>query len=244
MTYFWTAQEEVPAGLGFPLFGTAHLLWMGGVLLAVLAVSCTSRRWKPETVHRLLCGLTWAALGLEVLKDGALLLTEQFRPNYLPLDLCGLSIFLEFAAVRKPHPLLLELVYSLSLPGACLALLFPNWFSLPLWNFYSLHSFFLHGLLVMVPGVLLARNILRPSWKRLPFCFTCVAAACVPVSLVNRRFGTNFFFLARPSDGSPLVWFEQVFGSHLIGLPVLMALIWAGMYGIPAAVRCIRKKNI
>ena len=68
MTYFWTAQEEVPAGLGFPLFGAAHLLWMGGVLLAVLAVSCTSRRWKPETVHRLLCGLTWAALGLEVLK--------------------------------------------------------------------------------------------------------------------------------------------------------------------------------
>ena len=193
MTYFWTAQEEVPAGLGFPLFGAAHLLWMGGVLLAVLAVSCTSRRWKPETVHRLLRGLTWAALGLEVLKDSALLLTGQFRPNYLPLDLCGLSIFLEFAAVRKPHPLLLELVYSLSLPGACLALLFPNWFSLPLWNFYSLHSFFLHGLLVMVPGVLLARNILRPSWKRLPFCFTCVAVVCVPVSLMNRCFGTNSY---------------------------------------------------
>ena len=59
----------------------------------------------------------------------------------------------------------------------------------------------------------------------------------MPVSLVNRHFGTNFFFLERPSSGSPLVWFEQVFGSHLIGLPVLMALIWAGMYGIPAVLR-------
>lgn len=213
------------------------MLWLGGIVLAVLAIALTCRRWKPETVHRLLCGLTWAALLLEICKDGVLLYTGQFRPNYLPLDLCGLSIFVEFAAVRKPRPLLLEPVYSLSLPGACLALLFPNWFSLPLWNFFSLHSFLLHGLLVLVPAVLLARGILRPNWKRLPFCFTCVAAACVPVSLVNRHFGTNFFFLERPSSGSPLVWFEQVFGSHLIGLPVLMALIWAGMYGIPAVLR-------
>ena len=237
MTYFWTIQEHVPDGLGFRLFGIAHLLWLGGIVLAVLAIALTCRRWKPETVHRLLCGLTWAALLLEICKDGVLLYTGQFRPNYLPLDLCGLSIFVEFAAVRKPRPLLLESVYSLSLPGASLALLFPNWFSLPLWNFFSLHSFLLHGLLVLVPAVLLARGILRPNWKRLPFCFTCVAAACVPVSLVNRHFGTNFFFLERPSSGSPLVWFEQVFGSHLIGLPVLMALIWAGMYGIPAVLR-------
>ena len=144
MTYFWTIQEHVPDGLGFRLFGIAHLLWLGGIVLAVLAIALTCCRWKPETVHRLLCGLTWAALLLEICKDGVLLYTGQFRPNYLPLDLCGLSIFVEFAAVRKPRPLLLEPVYSLSLPGACLALLFPNWFSLPLWNFFSLHSFLLH----------------------------------------------------------------------------------------------------
>ena len=152
MTYFWTIQEHVPDGLGFRLFGIAHLLWLGGIVLAVLAIALTCRRWKPETVHRLLCGLTWAALLLEICKDGVLLYTGQFRPNYLPLDLCGLSIFVEFAAVRNPRPLLLEPVYSLSLPGACLALLFPNWFSLPLWNFFSLHSFLLHGLLVLVPA--------------------------------------------------------------------------------------------
>ena len=102
MTYFWTIQEHVPDGLGFRLFGIAHLLWLGGIVLAVLAIALTCRRWKPETVHRLLCGLTWAALLLEICKDGVLLYTGQFRPNYLPLDLCGLSIFVEFAAVRNP----------------------------------------------------------------------------------------------------------------------------------------------
>ena len=31
MTYFWTIQEHVPDGLGFRLFGIAHLLWLGGI---------------------------------------------------------------------------------------------------------------------------------------------------------------------------------------------------------------------
>ena len=34
MTYFWTIQEHVPDGLGFRLFGIAHLLWLGGIVLA------------------------------------------------------------------------------------------------------------------------------------------------------------------------------------------------------------------
>ena len=47
MTYFWTIQEHVPDGLGFRLFGIAHLLWLGGIVLAVLAIALTCRRWKP-----------------------------------------------------------------------------------------------------------------------------------------------------------------------------------------------------
>lgn len=242
MSYFWLTQEEVPDGLGFSLFHLPHLLWMGGIILAVFAIALCCRRWNAAFVRKLLCRMTWVILILELLKETVLLVTGQFRPTYLPLDLCGLSIFVEFAAVRKPHPLLLELVYSLSLPGACLALLFPNWFHLPLWNFFSLHSFLLHGLLILIPAMLLGIGQLRPDWKHLPFCFTCIAAACIPVSLVNRQFGTNFFFLARPSKGSPLVWFEQVFGNHLIGLPVLMVLIWLGMYGIPVVIEMVRRK--
>ena len=243
MPYFWIIQEKVPAGLGFSLFHLPHLLWMGGILLAVLAVSISCRKWKETTVRRLLCILSWSMIVLELGKDLILGVTHQFRPTYLPLDLCGISIWIEFAAVRKPHPLLLELVYSLSLPGACLALLFPNWFSLPLWNFYSLHSFLLHGVLVMIPAVLLARHVLRPNWKRLPFCFGCLAAMSIPIAMVNRRFGTNFFFLSRPSAGSPLEWFGTVFGNYRIGLPVLMLLIWTGMYGIPALVRRWKTKK-
>lgn len=48
MTYFWTIQEHVPDGLGFRLFGIAHLLWLGGIVLAVLAIALTCRRWNRK----------------------------------------------------------------------------------------------------------------------------------------------------------------------------------------------------
>lgn len=28
MKYFWKQQDDIPAGMGYPLFGTAHLLSM------------------------------------------------------------------------------------------------------------------------------------------------------------------------------------------------------------------------
>lgn len=193
MSYFWLTLERIPDDLGFSLYDRTHLCWLLGICAGIVLLAWVCRRICEDTCRRLLQGIGWGMLGLEVLKVAVLLSTGQFRAAYLPLDLCGLSVFLEFAAVWKPHPLLLELLYSLSLPGACLALLFPNWFPLPLWNFFSIHSFVIHGLLVAVPMIFLARGTLRPDWKRLPFCFTMVAAACIPIVWVNHRFHTNFF---------------------------------------------------
>ncbi|WP_301845158.1 YwaF family protein [uncultured Ruminococcus sp.] len=241
MSYFWLTLERIPDDLGFSLYDRTHLCWLLGICAGIVLLVWVCRRICEDTCRRLLQGIGWGMLGLEVLKVAVLLSTGQFRAAYLPLDLCGLSVFLEFAAVWKPHPLLLELLYSLSLPGACLALLFPNWFPLPLWNFFSIHSFVIHGLLVAVPVIFLARGTLRPDWKRLPFCFTMVAAACIPIVWVNHRFHTNFFFLSWPTSGSPLIWFGREFGNYRIGLPVLMALIWTGMYGIPALCQLIRR---
>ena len=233
MTNFWTAQEHIPSEMGFALFGLTHLFWLGSILM-ICMVGIGLFRWLSSAQKRkVLRVLAYVMLGMELCKDAMLIRTGQFRPGYLPLDLCGISIFLELAAVTFPKPLLTELVYSFSLPGAALALLFPNWNSLPQWNYMNLHSFFLHAILLLIPVLLLASGMMRPSASRLPFCLICMIGACVPITWVNRYFGTNFFFLERPSKGSPLVWFEQTFGSHLIGFPVLIALIWAGMYGIP-----------
>ena len=135
-------------------------------------------------------------------------------------------------------------MYSLNLPGTCLALLFPNWNPLPPWNAFTILAFSMHGLLLLVPICMLASRDLQPSAKRLPACLLSLLLACIPISLVNRQLGTNFFFLARPSRNSPLSWAAQYLGNpgYLLIIPGLIALIWGILYGVPAGVHAVARK--
>ena len=177
------------------------------------------------------------------MRDLILLGTGQFRVAYLPLDLCGLSIFLELAAVYWKNVWLRECVYCLSLPGACLALIFSQLEQAPDAELF-LHSW-------ICPFMV--------YWFSFPFCCVLMvrsdhrsivchsALSALRLHVFRLRFLINiseliFFFLSSPSKGSPLVWFEQIFGNHLIGFPILMGIIWTGMYGSVAIIR-FRKKN-
>lgn len=239
---FLTAQEQIPDGNGFALFHTTHLVIL--LFICCVLVLCI-RLYRHSTQKRLWqWGIVTALLLLEVLKQGILLATRQFGMQYLPLDLCGLSIFFYLFYVWKPCAYFGELLYSLSLPGTLLALLFPNWNRLPLWNFFCLHSFVLHMLLLLLPVLLLADGTLQPNWHRLPLSFTTLAGCSVVVAWCNRQWGTNFFFLSKPSKGSPLVWFANWFGESLywIGFPVLIAAIWGLLYGLPILLQWVLKK--
>ena len=233
MSYFWVAKQNISPDMGFSLYHLPHLFWLGGIAAGGITLVWLCRRLSMRNAQRIIRVLAWLMVGLELLKILVLWRTGQFSLAYLPLDLCGLSVYLELAAVYSRQPLLRACVYSLSLPGAGLALLFPNWFSLPLWNFCTLHGFLLHGLLVWVPVLLCATGQLYPCVRQLPFCAGLLCLLCLPISVVNRHFGTNFFFLSYPSAGSPLEWFDRVLGNHLLGMPLLVGIIWLGLYGLP-----------
>lgn len=229
--------------MGFSLYGVVHLLLLFSISAIVLAFALLFRRVSPRRQKTLTRALAWGMLFMECLKDIALVVTGQFRPNYLPFDLCGLSIFLEFFAVYFPNKWLLECLYSLSLPGACLALFFPDWSALPVWNFFCIYSFLLHGCSILQIVLIFQSTKFRPCLKRLPFCFVCIALACLPMIWLNHILDTNFFFLSFASPGSPLEWFGTHFGNYRIGLPVCMAAIWLILYGVPGLAGMLRRKG-
>ena len=219
---FFTAQTAIPPGVGFPYYGTVHLLWLLAISGICCCTACLLRRQEAVVRHRCLL-LRW---------------------HDLPLDLCDLALFVYPAAILWNRPLLKEWMYSLNLPGTCLALLFPNWNPLPPWNAFTILAFSMHGLLLLVPICMLASRDLQPSAKRLPACLLSLLLACIPISLVNRQLGTNFFFLARPSRNSPLSWAAQYLGNpgYLLIIPGLIALIWGILYGVPAGVHAVARE--
>jgi len=125
-----------------------------------------------------------------------------------------------------------EIMYSLSLPGAVAALLFPDWTPYPILNIYSLQGFLGHGALVCYVFALLVSRQLVPDWRGLwRVALFCIIVSC-PVYMLNRRLGTNFLFINGGSPGSPLSWLESRMGNpgYLIGYAALILLVWLAIY--------------
>ena len=219
------------------MFGTYHLLWLFGVIIAAFAGSLIYRSLHAR--GRRVFQIVFSAFMLitEVFKHIVLICTDSFSVGYLPLHLCSINMFLCMANAIKPGVIKQELLYAICMPGAAIALLFPNWVDMPIINFFSIHSFTIHVMLFILPIILLVNKEIKPSIKNLPKAILCVLAICPPMYLFNRYFGTNFMFLNRPGMGNPLVWFEKFLGNpgYLLGMPIIAAALWFVLY-LPFAV--------
>lgn len=221
---FFTYADDLPPDAGFALYSPPHL-----AVLALAAALClfAARRPLSERASR--------ALGLAILLSELLRMTVYAAMGCLnrfelPLHLCSLAVFLcALHSIRKPD-WLGQTLYALCLPGACAALLFPDWVVYPFFSFISLHCFVSHTLIVLYIVSETARGSIRPRlsalWK--PMLFLC--AAVPPVYLFNRHFGTNYMFLQVPAPGSPLVGLAQLSGGNPAGyLALLIAAVAACM---------------
>ena len=90
--------------------------------------------------------------------------------------------------------------------------------------------------------MLIVGGDIKPRLQYLPRSLLLLIGLALVAKGVNHLYGTNFMFLESASKGNPLKLFEDLFGSHLIGFPVLGAAIILLLYGTPAMVRLIWRK--
>lgn len=97
-------------------------------------------------------------------------------------------------------------------------------------NFMFLHSTSVHILLAVYPMMLFAAGDIRPSAKGLGKSLLLLLVMAIPIYGVNLLLDTNYMFLMYAPDGNPLAWFQDRFGSHWVGFPVLLAAVGGLMY--------------
>ena len=237
---FFVTKDNIPEGVGFQTFGITHLLWLlAGVLFCVAA--CVFYKKLSENKREIaLKALGIGIFLLEMLKNLVLVLLDEFSWGYLPFHLCGINLLLITFDVFKPTKVVRSFLYYFAIPGAALALLFPNWTQLPFWNFFNLHSILVHFLLVLYPLLLVTTGQAATDLKSAVKGVGLLAAMAVPVYGLNLLWDTNFMFLMEPDSGNPLELFEKLLGSHLWGFPILLPIVIFMMYA-PAAVFRKRK---
>lgn len=213
------------------LFGPGHMLWLFGGL-AVLALLLPRARRNGHLRRRLARWIGLLLPALELARLLALLRMGALGPAWLPLHLCGLSIFLVAWHSLRGGTLAGEILYALTLPGAAMALVCPDWVRLPTWNCLSLTGFAIHWLLVAYPLLLLTDPRFRPEVRRLPRVLVVLLVTVGLVYGVDRHFRVNYFYLLEPPPGSPLVWFVKLWGKpgYLWGYLPLLAAVWLCLY--------------
>jgi hypothetical integral membrane protein (TIGR02206 family) len=222
---FFTPEYDIPAGVGFTLYGPEHLGALGVLFVLSLGVLLWLRGRTVSLQNRVLRAMSIAMILMELLKDFTLGVIGAFSIGYLPLHLCSMAMFVcLYYAFHPESDACGQLLYSVCLPGALCALLFPDWTRFPLWHFQSLHSFLYHAMLVQFSLFPVISRRVRPSLRQVPrsFLFLCIVA--LPVGLLNHLLGTNYMFLSRPSKGSPLEFLSVLPGKYgyLLGYCLLV----------------------
>ena len=227
---FFVTDSHIPAGVGFQAFGLTHLLWLAvGLLLWV--GTCCFHRSLTETGRGILRRVLGGYIFLqEMVKNLVLILLGEFSWGHLPFHLCGINILLIAFDCLKPTKTVRSFLYFFAIPGAALALLFPNWTDMPLWNFFHLHSFTIHILLVLYPLLLITTGQVATDLLSALKGIGLLVAMAIPVYFLNLLWDTNFMFLMEPDSGNPLELFENLLGSHLWGFPILLPVVILVMY--------------
>jgi hypothetical integral membrane protein (TIGR02206 family) len=242
LEYFFESSGSIPDGLGFDHYSPLHLGWLLAFLL-ITAACCFAYR-KCGEKGRLRFRVTVAALILldEILKIAVLTSVGLYTKNYLPLHLCSINIFLIALHAWRPSKLLDNFLYSICIPAALLALLFPTWTKLPFANFMHWHSFTVHILLAMYPIMLTVAGEIKPRLKYLWRSLLLLLAMAIPIYVFNVIADTNYMFLAEAEKGNPLYLFEEAWGNHLLGIPVILVPLMAVLY-TPWEIAAARKRS-
>ena len=241
MSRFFDTTETIGEGLGFSHFGTLHLAWLA-VCVVVIAGSClVYKRFQSTGKSCFRKIVAWLLVADELFKTVILLYAGRHTVDYLPFHLCSINIFVIAIHAYKPSKILDNFLYTVCIPGALAAMLFPTWTSLPITTGMHWHSFTVHILLMLYPIVLSVNGDMKPELKQLPRSLVLLVVMAIPIYIINLLLNTNFMFLMSADPGNPLYLFEQMWGNHLLGFPVIIVGVLLVMYGPLELIRKFKK---
>ncbi len=230
-------QDDIPEGMGYPLFGVAHLLSVVITLVSVAAVAALFRRMDAGKQRRFLKLLPVVMVALEVWKDLFLASVHRFGLGYLPLHVCSIGVFIfllrEYLPWKRAKDVLGEIAFVLIMPASLAALIFADWtVYYPVLNFINIHSYIWHGALVLYPLLILIRGEISPSIKHIHWNVIFLCIVVPPIYLFDKRFGCNYFFVNWPVPDSPLSWCASFMGNpgYLIGYAAMVLVVMVIVY--------------
>ena len=202
---FWIHRDQIYAqglDIGFSTFSSGHLAWLLAIAVGCYLSGRLYRRLdeRGRGNMRKVCALT--ILLLEAAKTIVLGLFHVNSIEFLPLHLCsvgGLATVV-YAMWPQSKNWLGQLFAYAFFPTALLAVIFPSTTMYPWWNFYCLHTFVFHTLILAYFVWLFMSCEVRPNYRGLLLSSIFMVLFSIPIYCINGTFGVNYMFIGTRSD--------------------------------------------
>ncbi|PLS09598.1 YwaF family protein [Neobacillus cucumis] len=218
---------------GFQLFSVTHL-----ATLVVFFMACgvlVYLRNKPKRYPQM---IKWTLLILlpacEISQQLWLILTHQWVVSDLPLQLCSLSTFLAIYLFLKRNEKVFYLFYFIGTLPPFLAMVTPEMvYTFPHFRFieYFLH----HSLLPLAALYFILYEGYRVPRKAILSSYVIANIIAVPIFILNQLLGTNFFYLASPTEAKTILTFFGTGIMYYINLEIAALIVFCITY-IPMGV--------
>lgn len=232
LKYFFTYETDIADGIGFEMFHLEHFLWLficvlvtGLVLHYYSRADDSGKEWTERIV-------AYSMPVWMLIRVVYILIIHEDMVYELPLHLCSISGLLCALHCMTRWKWVEQVLYVLGLPGALLAMVFPNWTYYPAIHFITIESFLFHLGIVVYVLIMLYSNQIVPKVKNMWQVIIFLAVTVSPVYAFDKHFHTNYMFVNWPSAGSPLELIYRLTGEggYLFGFAVLVLFFILLMY--------------
>lgn len=205
MKYFWTHKDNIPEGMGYGQFTREHFIWIAITLVSAAAFVFGYAKALPA--EKILMRRTVGAvlIIIDIIKMILIAFQDVKFSEYLPLELCSFAAYsIVLDSIWPANTFFPLMLLTLFLPAAFMAVLFPTTSPLPSLNFYTIHQFLYHGLII---AYVFARFVCREIPLTYPgvwlSIFRIIILAAI-IFLIDTVFDKNFMFL-RDTYGNPML---------------------------------------
>lgn len=229
---FFGQLEAYPLPGYHHLFDLGDLIWLLVIFVGIISLVRLYMKFDQIKRRKLVLWLTGSLMVYRVLVLVSSIVLHGFWVQWIPLQICPLMMIVAFVYALKPNRFAGAVLFTMGVTSPAMAILFPDWLMAPYFNFYSIGSYLSHGILIAVVMMWLRSGEIKPKIQEIwmPMLFVLIG---LPIAtFANHHLAMNFWMIAKPSVGSPLVGiYNQVGGEFYVPTLMLMEVIfWVLLY--------------
>ena len=224
---FFAMIDTLPEGYGYGQFSKVHKILLITVLLfsAIYSFIYKSSPFEIRPIFRI--STASILIIIEIIKLLVIHFTSDELLNYLPLEICSFASYAIVAdTISSSSDFITEMILIAFLPAALVALIYPTTIGLPLFNFFTIHQFVFHGL-ILAYGLsrFISGEIIFGYLGVIKTIIVLLIIAAI-VYVIDSKLNKNYMFLIKDEGSSMLkIIYDKAGGGKKYTLYLVVASI-------------------